>query len=192
MKIANGLAKKHSQAKISCADMHTNEVPSIYAIDVTQWRIVDRYSDETSQWVVLVDGRRIRTRTFKREWGKYIPDDFKQRALTVDDYSFTKHTTMTRILSADHHCKHRVGTLKLWCEGKVAFIEHCVHEQISLMSCEVTTPDLLKALIDVLRKYQIACRYFSKQHDVNVKIFIKAVELFTNMSHEINGLKQTS
>lgn len=192
MKIADGLAKKPSQAKISMKDMHNNEVPDIYSLDITQWRLVNRYLDETFQWIALVDGRRLRTRTFKQDWEKYIPLDFKLRAKGETDFSFTKHITMTRVLSADHHCKHRMGTLRLWCEGKVAFIEHSVHGQISLMTCTVNTPDLLDALIDVLRKYQVACRYYSRQHDLNIKALFQSIERFMKLTRELSDLKQVS
>lgn len=193
MRIERGLAKSHAEAKTALANMHHLEVPPLYTLDQTQWRLADRYLDETFQWVMLVDGRRVRTRRFKQEWEDYIPLDFKQRAKSDGDYSFTKHATMTRVLSADHHCKHRVGTLKLWCEGKVAYIEHDVHDTVSLLTVEVTTPDLLKALVDILRKYQIACRYFSKAHDLNVKIFLRAVTHFHQLTQTIlPELKQTS
>lgn len=189
MKVKIGYAKTHAQAKQLFVDMNHNEVPEVYRLDVTQLRLVDKYLDETGQWIQLVDGQRVRTRTFKRNWEAYIPVDFKERAKS-NDYAFTKHLNMTRVLTADHHCKHRIGTLRLWCEGKVAFIEHTAHEVVSLLTYEITTPDLATALVDVLRKYQIACRYFTKRHDLNVKLFLESLKHLHDLSESTKNYQK--
>ncbi len=48
-------------------------VPQIYKLEKRSLTIVDKYLDHSYQWVLLTDGRRVRTREFKKNWKLYIP-----------------------------------------------------------------------------------------------------------------------
>ena len=55
------------------------KVPQIYKLPKQSLVIVDRYLDCTYQWIVLTDGRRVRTREFKKNWNDYIPGAAERR-----------------------------------------------------------------------------------------------------------------
>lgn len=61
-------------------NINLNSVPPAYRLPKRSLCIVNRYADTTYQWVLLTDGRKVRTRSLKADWRQYVPSVAEARA----------------------------------------------------------------------------------------------------------------
>lgn len=162
----------------------SNYIPDVYALNSDEARVVERYLDDSYQWVRLTDGRRLRTRELKQNLHSYMPGTISQTSGHVKGLK-TRHLGL-RVLSLDKHYKHRVGYMYLARDGIRLNIKHVVNNVESEMYLDIYNPNMFDPVIELVKDYQMAFRVRSRIHkhyfDTFMHNLVNVIECYSNFN----------